>query len=505
MRKTTVALTVVWLALSPACSKTLVVPGCLRDAQVVDCPTAAVDVPDLKPQPQPDTVVKPLPTDTGPADFEADGKGSGEPSPEKCNGLDDDKDGVVDEEDAQGCHRYHVDSDKDGFGGNQSACLCEPYPPYMLPKGGDCYDLDDQRYPGVVESCFNLDDDNCDGYAAQKACDEKECGPDGCGGNCGACPGGSCNAYGYCVESNHTCYSSCHCPAGKLCGSDNLCHAPGEVPVPWPHAPCCSDGVLCEGGKECRDLDGNSKLCSPGGACLPESCQSLGSDCGTVVNGCGGVLHCGFCSSGQTCGAVAPNVCGAGTCAVKSCAELGKDCGLVSNGCDGLVFCGACQPGQPCGGKGVDHVCGGAPVCEEDKEATFLENNQGQFFPMDPDEMKLFFFVEKSDKNAGNSSPITVNVIDQNMDSAGNVDLLVKYVGYVCEFARPSMEDYEAVISGDISSQGEDGIFFSAGSGSLELVTIPDNPEGYYYVFVYNADEQPEVKMKIIYADQDSY
>ena len=497
-------MSVLLLSHAAGCSKTLVVPGCLRDSRVVDCPIPATDVPDMAPLPKPDIQVNPPQPDVIPFDFEADGKGSAEPSSEKCNGQDDDQDGTVDEEDAQGCQRYYVDSDKDGFGGNQSACLCEPYPPYMLPKGGDCYDLDDKRYPGAAESCFNLDDDDCDGFAAQKACDSKECGPDGCGGSCGSCPGGACNAYGYCVEASHTCYSSCHCPAGQLCGTDNLCHGPGDVASPWPHPACCTDSVLCAEGDICRAMDGSSKLC-PGPVCFPASCQSLGYDCGTAPDGCGGVMHCGLCSEGQTCGAVAPHVCGSGTCQITSCEQQGKDCGLVSNGCDGLTFCGACQPGEPCGGKGVGNVCGGAPVCEDDKDATFLENGEGQFFPLDGNEMKLFFFVEKSDKNQGNTNPITINVIDQNMDSAGNVDLLVKYVGYLCEFARPTMADYEDVISGAISSQGDGGIFFSAGGGSLELVTVPDNPEGYYYVFVYNDDDQPEVKMKIVVTDPDSY
>jgi hypothetical protein len=48
-----------------------------------------------------------------------------------------------------------------------------------------------------------------------------------------------------------------------------------------------------------------------------------------------------------------------GTCTPSSCATLGKNCGSVSDGCGGTLTCGSCSSPQICGGGGVTNVCGG--------------------------------------------------------------------------------------------------------------------------------------------------
>ena len=94
-------------------------------------------------------------------------------------------------------------------------------------------------------------------------------------------------------------------------------------------------------------------------ACQAQTCQSLAKNCGPVSDGCGGVLECGACGSGQRCGGGGgPNVCGYGACTPASCAEQGKDCGSVSDGCGNMVVCGTCGAGQVCGGGGIPNVCG---------------------------------------------------------------------------------------------------------------------------------------------------
>ena len=46
-------------------------------------------------------------------------------------------------------------------------------------------------------------------------------------------------------------------------------------------------------------------------ACVPATCQSLGRQCGSVSDGCGGTLNCGTCSGGLSCGGGGtPGVCG---------------------------------------------------------------------------------------------------------------------------------------------------------------------------------------------------
>jgi hypothetical protein len=38
----------------------------------------------------------------------------------------------------------------------------------------------------------------------------------------------------------------------------------------------------------------------------------------------------------------------------------GKECGTISDGCGGMVYCGNCAPGDACGAGGVPNVCANA-------------------------------------------------------------------------------------------------------------------------------------------------
>ena len=81
---------------------------------------------------------------------------------ERCDGKDNDCDGLTDEEGAVGCISFYKDSDNDGFGvSNDKKCLCSSSSPYTVALGGDCNDNDASIYPGAVESC-NSKDDDCD-------------------------------------------------------------------------------------------------------------------------------------------------------------------------------------------------------------------------------------------------------------------------------------------------------------------------------------------------------
>jgi hypothetical protein len=94
--------------------------------------------------------------------------------------------------------------------------------------------------------------------------------------------------------------------------------------------------------------------------CTPTTCMALGYNCGAAGNGCGGILQCGNCPPGETCGAQMPNVCGTGTvmCTPATCQSLGFNCGAAGDGCGGILQCGTCPTGQTCGGGGVANVCG---------------------------------------------------------------------------------------------------------------------------------------------------
>lgn len=83
-----------------------------------------------------------------------------------------------------------------------------------------------------------------------------------------------------------------------------------------------------------------------------------------MPDGCGGVVECGGCSNGQTCGAGAiPNTCALGSCKAKTCEEVGLSCGWVSDGCGAVLLCGECATPLVCGAGGIPNRCG-SPLCE---------------------------------------------------------------------------------------------------------------------------------------------
>lgn len=86
-----------------------------------------------------------------------------------------------------------------------------------------------------------------------------------------------------------------------------------------------------------------NKSSSPSEDCVPQTCESLGANCGLTTDGCGTILDCGpvDCSAGQTCGALARNQCGVGNCAPVSCVSELVDCGPLGNGCGAIIDCGS--------------------------------------------------------------------------------------------------------------------------------------------------------------------
>ena len=140
----------------------------------------------------------------------------------------------------------------------------------------------------------------------------------------------------------------------------------------------CTGGAYCGGGG--FNVCGTSGLSTDGAVpCTPTTCAALGFNCGTAADGCGNALRCGTCSDPQYCGGGGFDVCGGDnglgqdggvTCAPQSCATLGYNCGQAGDGCGGILTCGSCTAPQYCGGGGFN-VCGGdnglgqdgAPTC----------------------------------------------------------------------------------------------------------------------------------------------
>ena len=205
------------------------------------------------------------------------------------------------------------------------------------------------------------------------SCSGKECGPNGCGGSCGTCPGNETCEDGVCESCVPQCSGkSCgadgcggqcgSCPSGQSCNAAGQCGAgPCAAPAWTPNTSyavgaevtekCTTEVTGCVGkvGKtvafRCKNsawghlrpgTDGGwwdawTVVADCSGACTP-SCS--GKQCGN--DGCGG--SCGTCGSGQSCNT-------SGQCqsvCVPQCS--GKQCG--SDGCGGS--CGTCGSGQTC-------------------------------------------------------------------------------------------------------------------------------------------------------------
>jgi hypothetical protein len=105
------------------------------------------------------------------------------------------------------------------------------------------------------------------------------------------------------------------------------------------------------------------------GVCAPKTCGQLGTNCGPVADGCGGLVDCGKCTAPQACGGGGKaNVCGGGggPCVAKTCADVGADCGPIGDGCGGVIAsCGSCAAPAICGGAGVPSKCGGGATASD--------------------------------------------------------------------------------------------------------------------------------------------
>ena len=114
----------------------------------------------------------------------------------------------------------------------------------------------------------------------------------------------------------------------------------------------CPAGQTCGGG-------GMPSVCG-GPMCTPKTCAQQSIQCGPAGDGCGGLVQCGTCPAGQTCGGGnMPGKCGNQMCTPKTCVQENIQCGPAGDGCGGLIQCGACPPGQSCGGGGMPGICGG--------------------------------------------------------------------------------------------------------------------------------------------------
>jgi hypothetical protein len=84
--------------------------------------------------------------------------------------------------------------------------------------------------------------------------------------------------------------------------------------------------------------------------CTPTTCQAEGIECGPAGDGCGNLIQCGNCPSGEFCGGGGPGKCGMqNNCVPNTCAAQMIQCGQAGDGCGNVIDCGNCPTGEVCG------------------------------------------------------------------------------------------------------------------------------------------------------------
>lgn len=206
----------------------------------------------------------------------------------------------------------------------------------------------------------------------------QDCGSqtDGCGGvlNCGTCTapafcggGGASKCGGGGVDGGTCTPKTCsdYAAQGIECGPQ-----PDGCGSLTANCGTCPSPTTCGGGGVASKCGGGSVQGVDGGACVATTCALQGKDCGTIADGCGGVLNCGStCAGNQVCGgAGTANVCGTPVCTPITTCPTGMNCGIVADGCGGTVTCGTggCTSPAICGGGGKANVCGGGVVTAPD-------------------------------------------------------------------------------------------------------------------------------------------
>jgi hypothetical protein len=182
---------------------------------------------------------------------------------------------------------------------------------------------------------------------------------------------GDCGAGLECDPDSHTCVTckSVTCAdLGYECGTAWLGCGPSTT---------TTNCGTCPNGKKCNT---SYNICEP--ACTPLSTSDIcknakiasGVECGYISNGCGGIVNCGSCPTGQGCGVYGiANRCEA-YLPPDECVVLGRNCGKITSVCGGTLDCGTCPTGQQCNSNGV---CG--PPCVPKVCADFAPKQCGAF------------------------------------------------------------------------------------------------------------------------------
>jgi hypothetical protein len=275
---------------------------------------------------------------------------------ERCNLLDDDCDGAVD-------NGFMTQTDAANCGACGRACGAG-----LSCCGGECVDRQtDRQSCGICGRACADGEECCQGECKRVDSDESNCGL--CGRGCA--PGATCCG-GSCADTRT---STTHCGGcDRGCGGAQACC--GSTCAP-PNAPACTGcAMTCTGGATCcppictdRQTDPSNcgscgRRCGPDQLCCAGDCVPVGPDhcggCAACPNSgdqcCGGACRANDESNCQGC-----NVhCGGGeVCCESGCANLGSsgaNCGACGRPCSAGFQCsaGLCCP---VGEHNSDGIC----------------------------------------------------------------------------------------------------------------------------------------------------
>ena len=264
--------------------------------------------------------------DTGP-DAEMD---ACTPMIEICNGLDDDCDGMPDED-------FDLQTDTENCGSCGMACPTLPLNGTRTCVAGVC---------GV-----RCDPSFLDCNTMEYGCESSDSAVSTCGSCATACSG----ATPFCDGATSTCAASC---SGGLTDCGMSC-----VDTTSDASHCGACDAICPGGAHATTTCAASTCsatCDPG---FGDCDGMMGTGCETPLDQ---LSHCGACSSTCTL-AGAVETCASGTCDIASCEGTFADCDMIaSNGCEAdlsttsdCLTCGNVCPEPPMSGSGTA-VCDAA-------------------------------------------------------------------------------------------------------------------------------------------------
>lgn len=275
------------------------------------------------------------------------------PTPEVCDGLDNNCDGSQDGF-AETCSNLP--------GGNPNTGICRSGNRVCSPAGGGSYGQCLGEVVPRAESCNALDDD-CDGNV-----DEGTGGND-CSSNCGV-------GTTVCVNGQLQCNSSAGTDDTSCNGFDDDCDGKVDENAP-PGASCDQGGTVCGGQLRCVS---GSYQCVGGEPIREESCDCDDNDCDTRVDedpNCPSGATCANCECAFPC-AEGEFPCSAGKrCVNNFCVSdpcFGVNCPPAANGDKQVCQEGACVEACSVTNCPAPFIClGTTGACVTDDCATFPE------------------------------------------------------------------------------------------------------------------------------------